>query len=282
MRLWLFAAAALALVALGLLPRLTRGRWRLGPLAWLIAWAVSVWSVLRFGFLVPVPASVQKIYLGIAALALLVFVSSDRERLARARAPLAAFLTERRFTPWLAAVVLLVPALVAANIWLEATAPPEPPAFGRTVHPAPPDQILVHGQSVNLITVDNPYRRLETADPEAFRQHLARGREVYYRNCFYCHGDLLDGTGMYATGLDPIPTNFQDAGTIAQFQESYLFWRVAKGGPGLPPEGGPGDSAMPAWEAFLSEEEMWDVILFLYDFTGRHPRARHETIVEDH
>jgi hypothetical protein len=38
---------------------------------------------------------------------------------------------------------------------------------------------------------------------------------------------------------------------------------------------------MPAWDQFLSEEEMWDVILFLYDFTGRHPRARHETVVEE-
>jgi hypothetical protein len=37
---------------------------------------------------------------------------------------------------------------------------------------------------------------------------------------------------------------------------------------------------MPAWETFLSEEEMWDVILFLYDFTDYHPRARHETVVE--
>ena len=25
---------------------------------------------------------------------------------------------------------------------------------------------------------------------------------------------------------------------------------------------------------FLTEDEMWDVILFLYDFTGQRPRAR--------
>ena len=31
---------------------------------------------------------------------------------------------------------------------------------------------------------------------------------------------------------------------------------------------------MPAWEKFLKEEEMWDAILFLYDFTGQRPRAR--------
>jgi hypothetical protein len=26
---------------------------------------------------------------------------------------------------------------------------------------------------------------------------------------------------------------------------------------------------MPAWEKFLTEEEMWEAILFLYDFTAR-------------
>ena len=31
---------------------------------------------------------------------------------------------------------------------------------------------------------------------------------------------------------------------------------------------------MPAWEKMLNEEEMWDVVLFLYDFSGQKPRAR--------
>ena len=279
MKLWVVLAAVLALAALGVAARRVP-RLKVGPLVWVVAWIAAIWVVLTFGFTVPVPASVQKLYLGIALLALLVYLTSDRERLERAKGPLVAFLTERRFTPWLAAVVLLVPALVVANIYLASTAPPVPPAFGRTVHPAPPDQILVHDQSINLVTLNNPYRHLEHDDPAAFAAHLASGRRVYYQNCFYCHGDLMRGAGMYAHGLDPIPTNFQDPSTISQFQESFLFWRVAKGGPGLPAEGAPWSSAMPAWEKFLSEEEMWDVILFLYDFTGQRPRARHETVVE--
>lgn len=282
MKLWLIGVVAAALLLVGFLPRLSRGRVSLNPLAWMAAWAVGLWLVLQLGFVTPVPQSVVNLYLGIVALALLLYVSSERERLERARRPLVAFLTERRFTPYLAAVVLLIPALVVTGIWIEATEPPAPPAFGRTVHPAPPDQIMVHAQAVDLVRVDNPYRRLETTDPEAFARHVANGRRVYYQNCFYCHGDMLRGDGMFADALDPIPTNFQDAGNLPQLQESFLFWRIAKGGPGLPPEGGPWDSAMPAWERFLSEEEMWDVVLFLYDFTGWQPRARHETVVEDH
>ncbi len=44
---------------------------------------------------------------------------------------------------------------------------------------------------------------------------------------------------MYAHGLNPIPTNFADKSTIGGLQESFLFWRIAKGGPGLPKESTP-------------------------------------------
>ena len=43
--------------------------------------------------------------------------------------------------------------------------------------------------------------------------------------------------GPYAAALNPVPLSFQDIGTIAQLQESFLFWRIATGGPGLPKEG---------------------------------------------
>ena len=82
------------------------------------------------------------------------------------------------------------------------------------------------------------------------------------------------GKGLFAYGLDPVPTNFQDSGTIAMLQESYLFWRILKGGIGLPEEGGPWASAMPAWEKFLKKEQIaWDVIAYLYEYTGQKPRA---------
>ena len=59
---------------------------------------------------------------------------------------------------------------------------------------------------------------------------------------------------MFAHGLNPIPTNFTDQGIIPQLQESFLFWRVSKGGPGMPDEGGPWDTAMPEWEKFLKTQ----------------------------
>ena len=55
-------------------------------------------------------------------------------------------------------------------------------------------------------------------------------------------------------------------------QEAFLFWRIAKGGPGLPKESTPWNSVMPAWEDRLSEEDVWKVIMYLYDATGYQPR----------
>ena len=269
---WAIVGAALAaLVAL----RVVDGRRRRVPiLAWLGAWWIAVAVILSFGFTVPIPSSMLKIYLGILSGALAVYATSDRERLRGTTQPILAFMTERRFVLPLILVVLLLPAALAAKVYRDMTQPPLAPFFGRTVHPAPPNQVTIHDKPFDLTSLYNPHRALETTNPALYRQKVAAGREVYYSNCFFCHGDLMRGDGMYAHALLPVPTNFQDPGTIAQLQESYLFWRVAKGGPGLPEEAGPWMSAMPAWEQFLDEEQIWDVILFLYDFTGNRPRAR--------
>jgi hypothetical protein len=243
-------------------------------LVWAGAWWVGMFVFLRFGFAVPLPLSVIKLFMGIVTLALVAYVTSDQKRLSEVREPLVAFLTEPRFTPALALVALLIPAGAALLIYLDMTEPVQPPSFARTIHPAPPDQITVHDQRYDLTKLDNPFRKLESSDTEAFAAHVEKGREVYYHNCFYCHGDRMRGEGLIAHGLNPIPTNFQDPGTIAMLQEGFLFWRISKGGPGLPSEGGPWESAMPEWERFLDQDQIWDVILFLYEFTGQRPRAR--------
>jgi hypothetical protein len=154
--------------------------------------------------------------------------------------------------------------------------PLEPPFFPRTVHPASPSEVTVHDKKIDLDAEENPFKPLATSNPEEFRKHVENGRRVYYRNCVFCHGDTLAGNGMFVHGLDPIPTNFTDQGAIAMLRDTFLFWRISKGGPGLPEEGGPWASAMPVWEKMLKEEEIWDVILFLYDFTGQKPRAKEE------
>ena len=249
---------------------------RVRLLVWALAWWAGIYVLLRFGFTAPIPSSVVSLYMGIASIAIVAYVSSSLERRQEVSGPLVRLMTERRYLPLLAAIVIALPALAAANVYMQMNVPVQPPLFSRTVHPASPSEITVHDKAINLDAIDNPYLKLQTSSPDEYRKHVENGRRVYYRNCVFCHGDNLAGNGMFVHGLDPIPTNFADAGTIPMLRDTFLFWRISKGGPGLPEEGGPWDSAMPAWEKFLKEEEMWDVVLFLYDFTGTKPRAKEE------
>jgi hypothetical protein len=249
---------------------------RAGLLTWAVAWGLGIYVLLRFGFTVPIPSSVISLYMGIITIAILAYVSSSEERREEVSRPLIRFMTEKKYATLLGATVVAIPALAAANVYVKTNAPLEPPFFPRTVHPASPTEITVHDKKVDLDVGENPFLKLETTNPAEFRKHVENGRRTYYRNCVFCHGDTLAGTGMFVHGLDPLPTNFADQGAIAMLRDSFLFWRISKGGPGLPDEGGPWESAMPAWEKILKEEEMWEAILFLYDFTGQKPRAKDE------
>jgi cbb3-type cytochrome c oxidase subunit III len=249
---------------------------RVGLLIWAAAWWIGIYVLLRFGFSVPIPASVIFLYMGIITIAILAYVSSSQERREEVSGPLIRLMTEKRYMPLLALTVIAIPTLAAASVYARMNAPLQPPFFPRTIHPASPSEITVHDKKVDLDAGENPFLALEKSNPAEFRKHVENGRKVYYRNCVFCHGDTLAGTGMFVHGLDPIPTNFADQGAIAMLRDSFLLWRVSKGGPGLPEEGGPWDTAMPAWEKILKEEEMWEAILFLYDFTGQKPRAKEE------
>ena len=154
----------------------------------------------------------------------------------------------------------------------------------RTVHPAPPATTKVHGKTYPLESTNNPFRIDEQdnykdsfpfleSDNHEYMKYVTEGGTIFFQNCHYCHGDQLNGLGMFSHVFNPTPANFIDPGTIAMLQEAFLFWRVSKGGPGLPNESTPWSSAMPPWEEHLKTEEIWKVILFEYWYTGWHPRT---------
>ncbi len=255
------------LVALRFVPRVN-------VLVWMVAWWIALFVFLRWGIDPPLPSSILSMFMAIITLALLAYMSADSEHFAFVRDRVVRFMTDRKYTIPLAVVLLLIPALVALRVYVDITREPSPPLSGRTIHPPPPTSIEFQGKTIDLVRDENPYRILEVQNTELLGAHVENGRRIYYENCVFCHGDNMDGDGLFAHGFDPLPANFQDPTTIAMLQESYIFWRIAKGGPGLPQESTPWSSAMPAWEKFLTEEEIWDVTLFLYDFTGHRPRAR--------
>lgn len=101
---------------------------------------------------------------------------------------------------------------------------------------------------------------------------LVEGRDLYQKNCRPCHGTKAAGQGPMAGGFRLRPAVFTDPGTIATVVEPYTFWRIKKGGPGLPPSATPWDSAMPVWERDLTDEEIWKIIITMYETAGVEPR----------
>jgi mono/diheme cytochrome c family protein len=126
----------------------------------------------------------------------------------------------------------------------------------------------------------NPLR----ATPEA----LASGKELYGQNCAFCHGESGHGDGEMAPDLDPKPaaiTGMYDASMVGMDEggpgthlmhgvehhhpglthaeamggvnlDAYMFWAVSEGGEAM-------GSAMPPFKDALSEEELWQILLYV-------------------
>ncbi len=238
---------------------------------------VGIYAGLKivFGLVLgqPIPASLMTMYMFFVVAGVFMVFTTTEKSTQELIAPIKALVEDPAKKTIRNVIFVIVPLLAGIYTYAEMLPSFEAPVELRTIHPAPPSSIKMFGKRFDLLKLENPYRKYEKEDPEKFKQLVAEGANVYIQNCHYCHGDKLDGKGPYAQGLNPIPMNFQDVGTIAQLQESFLFWRIGTGGPGLPDEAAPWISSMPIWQNFLTEEEIWKVILFLYDYTGHRPRS---------
>lgn len=229
---------------------------------------VGTFLFFRFGIRPPAPWSVVTLYMTITVFAVLVYVSSDSDLWEAFLQPIRSTLADDSKRQIRITLVVILPLLVGYYTYSRAAAERGAPLELRAVHPAPPASISFRGKTIDVQGLENPLRK----DAASFKKHVAEGAVIYIKNCVYCHGDNLDGNGHFAPVFNPRPANFTDSGTIAMLQEGYLFWRVAKGGPGLPKESAPWNSVMPAWEDRLGEDDIWKVIMYLYDATGYQPR----------
>lgn len=226
------------------------------------------------------PQTLMIQYMIITIVGVLLYFSFDDARWAEFKQPILAVLGDDDKTTIRWGLLILIPAIVGYTAYGMVKPSLDAPVELRQVHPAPPASVKVFNKRYNLSTLENPVREEilqtitgdEAAGWEKYDAAVLAGRDVYYQNCFYCHGDLLDGQGHYAHGFNPLPINFQDPTILPQLQESFLFWRITTGGPGLPKEGTPWNSAMPVWHEMLSEEDVWNVIIFIFDYNGQVPR----------
>ncbi len=230
----------------------------------------SIYLFLRFGLrsiTAPLPSSVILMYMSLVTFCILLYVTVFQEDFDAFFGPIRDFIAGgagggesglRKGSR--VAAFILIPLAFGYRSYGNTMPSYEPPLEQRVVHPAPPTEFT---------GMYNPYRE----DKEHFAENLKRGGEIFYRNCVFCHGDKLDGNGIFADGFNLRPANFQSNQVLPMLQEAFVFWRISKGGIGLPDESTPWSSAMPRWEAMLPEEDRWKVILFLYDYTGYKPRT---------
>jgi mono/diheme cytochrome c family protein len=223
---------------------------------------VGLYIFFKFGmplFTAPLPASLIMLYLMLTFSGIMIFMTLSGTSMESFLGPIFRFISgdgqDGTMKMARLAVLALFPLLVGWQTYTSTATSTVPPAENRTVHPAPPGEFAA---------MSNPVPNT----PE----NVMQGKGLYAAYCSPCHG-LFDGKGPASRGFTPPPANFKDPTTIAMLQESYLFWRIKKGGVGLSVEGMPWKSAMPRWEFELKDEQIWKIIMGEYDGAGQKPRT---------
>ena len=108
--------------------------------------------------------------------------------------------------------------------------------------------VMRHGIGVEYASLTNPL--------EPSQDNLEQGKLIYQRTCTACHGPTGRGDGPAAANLDPRPTNVAAAARMPMATDGYLFWAIAEGGI-------PVGTGMPAFKDVFSEQEIWQLVLYL-------------------
>jgi mono/diheme cytochrome c family protein len=104
---------------------------------------------------------------------------------------------------------------------------------------------------------------------------LTNGRELYAQNCAACHGENGAGDGVFADDIVKAgeaamqsmagaadmsmqrPVDFTDAKQMLSASPALLQGKILRGGMG---------TGMPMWGSIFTEEQIWDLIAYLYSF----------------
>jgi hypothetical protein len=220
-----------------------------------------------------IPSSVVSMYMLFIIIGILLYMTFDDESTKELTAPIKVLCGDPQQKVLRRVIFIFLPLIGIYTAYSLVKPSHSLPVELRTIHPDLPSTVEIYGKKLNLLTLRNPLR----GDAANYDKYVKKGGEIYFKNCFYCHGNRLSGRGRYAAGYRLLPVDFTNPNELEQLSESYVFWRIATGGLSLPRESTPWSSAMPKWEHFLSEDEIWMVILFLYDYTDITPPQKGES-----
>jgi mono/diheme cytochrome c family protein len=92
---------------------------------------------------------------------------------------------------------------------------------------------------------------------------LAAGRSIYMDKCAQCHGQTGKGDGPDAASYYPSPTSLVDAKHMSSVTDGEIFYQISQG-----------RKPMPAFKKRLSEEERWQLVLYVRSLAPVPPASR--------
>lgn len=128
--------------------------------------------------------------------------------------------------------------------------------------------LLVMGIGVGLIVGSHVHTRLTPEQAgqgnqvPSSEQSIARGLDLFMRNCSQCHGESGRGDGPLASSLPLPPANLYLH--IPFHPDQFFFSVITNGLSGI----------MPAFREQLSEEDRWHVLNFLRSQFGQEPATQ--------
>jgi len=88
---------------------------------------------------------------------------------------------------------------------------------------------------------------------------IQEGQKLYAANCAACHGSTGKGDGPAAAGLNPRPADFTQHMGPGKHTDGQIYLWIKNGFP---------NSAMPAWDQRLSEQQIWQLVSYLRTFNA--------------
>jgi len=112
-------------------------------------------------------------------------------------------------------------------------------------------------------------------------ESLSNGKRLYAQNCAACHGENGAGDGVFADDLVKAgeasmptmsgsenmmmqtPVDFTNPARMLGASPALLQGKILRGGMG---------TGMPMWGSIFTEDQIWDVIAYLYSFQFEYPK----------
>lgn len=222
---------------------------------------IGSYVLMRFIAQPPLPSTLTNFFMMFIIAGVVIYITLDDDRIEE----FLGFISFTSAQPFIwdisrKAVLVLIPLLIAYNVYSKEKVTYAPPGELFQPHVTPPQWVV--DQKIPE-WAENP----DTWD----LKHIEEGKIIYENNCLPCHGENADGKGPVASAIryPAAPTNFKEPGTIAQLPLAYVYWRVRDGGIFDKQF----NSAMPGWGDELDEDEIWKVLMYTYHKAGVKPRT---------